>query len=154
MIDITAARIGYDGTFEMNEFNEPRIRSEIEVIKNTILYILFTKPGQYPSLPSIGLDIESKLYSFYDEINTEDLKEKLINQCNALGAYINSGMVDIRKQKYRNKPSLLIHIEGTETYPEGYMKDSYNGSDRYLIGITFDQLNKMIYNISSEKGVV
>lgn len=103
MIDITAARIGYDGTFEMNEFNEPRIRSEIEVVKNTILYILFTKPGQYPSLPSIGLDIESKLYSFYDEINTEDLKEKLINQCNALGAYINSGMVDIRKQKYRNK---------------------------------------------------
>ena len=153
MIDITNARIGYDATFELNEFNQPRIRSEIEVVKNTILYILFSKPGQYPSLPMIGLDIESLLYSFYDEINTEDLKDKLVKQCNALGCYFDNGMVAIQKMIYRNQPSLLIHIEGTETYPDGYMKDSISGSDRYLIGITFDELHKMIYSISSQKGV-
>lgn len=153
MIDISSARLGYDATFELNEFNEPRIRSEIEVVKNTILYILFSKPGQYPSLPTIGLDIESYLYSFYDEINPEDLKNKIVSQCNALGCYFDTGMVAIKKQIYKNKPSLLIHIEGTESYPNGYMKDSGRISDRYLIGITYDDLNRMIYNISSQKGV-
>ena len=40
MIDINSARIGYDATFELNEFNQPRIRSEIEVVKNTIEFLL------------------------------------------------------------------------------------------------------------------
>ena len=48
------ASIGYDGTFELNEFNEPKLASEIEVVKNIILTVLFFKPGQYPSLPTIG----------------------------------------------------------------------------------------------------
>ena len=29
--------VGYDTTFELNEFNEPRLRSEIEVIKDVFL---------------------------------------------------------------------------------------------------------------------
>lgn len=153
MLDLESASLGYDATFELNEFNQPRIRSEIEVVKNIIMFILFTKPGQYPSLPMIGLDIEGMLYSFYDEINTDKIKENLIKQCNALGYYFDAGMVAIEKMIYKNQPSLLIHVEGTETYPDGYMKDNINNSDRYLIGITFDELNKMIYSESSQKGV-
>jgi hypothetical protein len=65
IVIINEPNIGYDTTFELNEFNEHRLRSEIELIKNTILFILFAKPGQYPSLPHIGLDIQSMLYSFY-----------------------------------------------------------------------------------------
>lgn len=145
--------IGYDTTFELNEFGQPRIRSEIELIKDVILFILFGKPGQYPSLPNIGMDIQSLLYSFYDELDVEDLKDQLKSQCEILGVYFNSGVVDFRKVKYRGKPSLMIHIEGKESYPDGYMKDSINNSNRYLIGITFDELNKMIYNISTEGGV-
>ena len=56
--------IGYDCTFELNEFNEPKLSSEIETIKNTLLFILFSKPGQYPSLPQIGIDINSYLYIY------------------------------------------------------------------------------------------
>lgn len=148
----TSYGIGYDTTFELNEFGEPRLRSEIELIKDIVLFILFSKPGQYPSLPEIGLDIQSLLYSFYDELDVEDLKEKLVSQCEALHVHFNNGVVDFRKTKYRNHPSLLIHIEGAETYPPGYMKDSIGAVDKYLIGITFDELNKMVYNISTEGG--
>lgn len=144
--------IGYDTTFELNEFNEPRIRSEIETIKDVILFILFSKPGQYPSLPHIGLDIQSMLYSFYDDLTESDLKYKIGEQCKAMGVYLSDGTINIRKTKYRGKPSLLINIEGTELYPDGYMKDNTTNSDRYLIGITFDELNQMIYNINSEGG--
>ena len=61
--------IGCDVTFELNEFNNPRIKSEIETLKDIILFILFSRPGQYPSLPQIGLNIRDYLYDFYDEIN-------------------------------------------------------------------------------------
>ena len=141
--------IGYDTTFELNEFGKPRIRSEIEVVKNTILFILFCKPGQYPSLPHIGLDIQSLLYSYYDELNTDDLKNELATQCEALGVCFKQGLVDIKKIMYNKQPSLFIHIEGEESYPSGYMKDISGTSNKYMIGITFDELNRMIYNISA-----
>ena len=150
---MSTLNIGYDTTFELNEFNEPRIRSEIEVVKDVILFILFAKPGQYPSLPHIGLDIQSMLYSFYDELDESNLKFKISEQCKAMGLYLNDGTIQIKKTKYRGHPSLMISIDGTETYPKYYMKDKIDVSNRYLIGITFDELNKMIYNINSEGGI-
>lgn len=144
--------LGYDTSFEMNEFGQPRIRSEIELIKDVVLYVLFSKPGQYPSLPHIGMDIQSLLYSFYDEIDEDDLKDQMITQCNALGVHFDQGTINFKKVKYRKQPSLLIHIEGNENYPAGYMKDSVDTFNKYLIGITFDELNKMVYNISTEGG--
>lgn len=140
--------IGYDVTFEFNEFNQPRIRSEIETVKNIILFILFARPGQYPSLPHIGLDLETKLYGFYDELDVNELKQQLSQQCSELNVYFNSGAVEFKKTKYRNKPSLMIHIEGNELFPDKYMKDHVGDSKAYLIGITLDEMNKMIYNIN------
>lgn len=142
--------IGYDTTFELNEFSEPRIRSEIEVVKDVILFILFSKKGQYPSLPNIGLDLQSLLYSFYDELNENNIKFEIEEQCKAMGLYLSNGTVQIKKTMYRSKPSLMISINGTEKYPSGYMKDRMDISNSYLIGITFDELDRMIYNISSE----
>lgn len=142
--------IGYDTTFELNEFNEPRIRSEIETLKDVLLFVLFSKPGQYPSLPMIGMDIGSNLYEFYDELNVEDLKTQIIDQCNILGSYINSGSIAIKKIKYKGKPSLIIHIEGTETFPPEYKSDQIGKSNRYMIGITYNDLDQMIYNVNAE----
>lgn len=150
MIDPNMTRIGYDATFELNDFSQPRIRSEIEVIKNVILFVLFSKPGQYPSLPYIGLDIQSLLYSFYDEINDNDLQEQIVDQCNALGVYFDKGIINVRKLIYRQKPSLLIHIEGQEKYPSNYM-NSIPNIEKYQIGITLNELDQMIYNISDWK---
>lgn len=137
--------IGYDLSFEMNAFKNPRIISDLETVKNVILFILFAKPGQYPSLPNIGLDIESLLYSHYDDLDTEKLKSDIISQCGAMNYYFKTGSVDIVKMMYRKRPSLLINIEGTASYPEGYMNDA-SSNNKYLIGITFDEMSKMIYS--------
>lgn len=150
MAELKYNELGYDTTFELNDFKQPRIRSEVELIKNTILFVLFAKPGQYPSLPTIGLDIQNRLYSFYDEIKEEDLQLQIIEQCEALGVYFDKGNVAIRKTIYNKQPSLLIHIEGTESYPDDYMNDSANKSNRYLIGITYDEMKRMVYNINSD----
>ena len=152
-MESTPLGIGFDVTHELNEFNQPRIRSEIEVIKDIILFVLFAKPGQYPSLPLIGLDIQNMLYSFYDELDCDKLKQQIIQQCEALGAIFNKNIISIKKTIYRKQPSLLIHIEGKETYPKGYMKDSTSDADRYLIGISFDAFKKMAVSINSQGGV-
>lgn len=151
---MSASKLGYDTTFELNEFNQPRIRSEIELIKNSILFILFSKPGQYPSLPTIGLNIETLLYSYYDELDVNDLKGRIIEQCNALGTFFDQNSIAIMKTKYKGEPSLLIHVEGKESYPRGYMRDQVKTTNRYLIGITFDEFKRMVYNINSQGGGV
>lgn len=148
---LKSIQVGYDTTFELNEFGEPRIRSEIETVKDILLFILFTKPGQYPSLPALGYDIESKLYSFYDDINEDDIIEAVCAQCESLRDYFNSGVIGLKKYKYKNQPSMVISITGRENYPTGYMHDSTDASNRYLIGISYDDLHNMIYDIKKQK---
>ena len=147
MINPNDFRVGLDTTFELDDFGKPRLRDELELIKNIVLYILFTEPGQYPSLPHIGLGIKSLLYSHYDDIIEEDLRDQIIGQCNALGVHFENGVVVIKKIIYRDKPSLIIHIERT-------IDDQFidvNNLNKYMIGISFDELDKMIYNINHER---
>ena len=147
MLDTNIAKLGYDASFALDGFGRPRIRGEAELIKNAILFVLFSKPGQYPSLPNIGLDIQNRLYSFYNEINNNDLRDQIVSQCSALGTYFDKGTINVRKVMYRNQPSLMIHIDCSETLPDGYAVA--DDASKYQIGITFDELNQMIYNVSA-----
>ena len=140
--------IGYDVEFGLNEFSEPTIISDIRNLKNILLFILFTKPGQYPSLPMIGLNIEQYLYSYYDDIDTDDLKNQIVAQCSMLDQYVNNNTIEIRKIKYNNQPMLLIDVNGTETYPNGYKYNNQNTVNGFTIGISYDKLKNMIYNIN------
>ena len=144
--------IGYDPCFELNEFNEPRLKSEIELTKDIVLFICLSTPGQYPSLPYIGLDLQSILYSHFDEISERDIQEKLIAQCQALNHPIKDGTVSIKKTVYKGDNSLLLHIEGTESYPNGYKRDGNSDTTAYLIGITLDELKRLIYNVNTVEG--
>lgn len=146
--------LGFDTTFELNDFEQPKILSDVETIAHVILFILFAKPGQYPSLPMIGMNIENELYSFYDELDVNDLKDRLIDQCSILQVYFDGNIVSFDKRIYQDKPSLLIHISGKSEYPKGYMKDLHSSLSQYRIGITFDELNQMIYNINADDGSI
>lgn len=97
--------------------------------------------------------METILYNCYDELDVNDLKNKVIEQCKMLGVYIQNNIIDMKKTRYQGQPALMIHIEGIETYPTGYMADSIGTSTRYLIGVTFDDIGKMIYNINKEGGI-
>lgn len=139
--------VGYDASLSLNEFGQPKLMSEIEVVKNAVLTAMFSRRGQYPSLPMIGMDIGSRLYSLYSEVDCDELKDELIQQCSALGVYLQSNVVQIRKQLYRGQPSLLIQIAGQQSYPAGYMRDTVSKTNGYRIGITYDDLNQMIYSL-------
>lgn len=135
---------GFDATFDLNKFSAPRLISTDELAKNIIFFILFSKPGTYPSLPMIGMDIEKYLYSFYDEINVDDIKSQLISQCSFLEQYFSSNDISISKSIKDNKPSLDIKINYSPMKEDTKLKS-------YHIGITYDELNQMIYTLDDEE---
>lgn len=141
--------IGYDLSFEMNEFQEQRICSDLETLKNVLLFIIFTKPGQYPSIPQIGLNIKDELYTNYDEFDVNNFRTQLIEQCALLDAYITDGTISIKKVMYRNTPSLIIRLEGTANLPSAY-KVPKASNTKYYIGLTYDDMKNMIYNVNAQ----
>jgi hypothetical protein len=145
------ARLGYDLTFELDKFSNPKLRDTTALVKNTLLFILFSKPGQYPSLPHIGLDVQTLLFSYYDEITESRLIEMVSSQCAALGLFFNEGSIQIKKTMYQGKPSLLIYIEAGSNDSQVLNQfgiDPQRDTDVYRIGITYDDLNQIIFNIT------
>lgn len=144
---------GVDTTFELNDFGNPRLRSEDEMIKNILLTILFMKPGQYASLPVLGLDIKNLLYSNYDELDTDELENQLIEQCEALSTPIYNGDIQIKKVIYRGMHSLIINVI-TESDDSMFRNASESGavknSSGFYIGISVNELNELLYNVSSK----
>lgn len=147
------SKIGYDCTFEMNDYNEPRLRDEAETLKNVVLLILFMKPGQYPSIPYLGMDLQNRLYSYYDEIDTSSMTRELIEQCQFLGTYIQDGSIIIKKMIYQNMPSLIIYISpvsANENLTEyNHSTNTKDRANEFYIGISVDELNRLLYNINS-----
>ena len=131
--------LGVDGSLGLDKYGNVKILSEGEMVKNILSFILFARPGQYPSLPHIGLNIQSLLYSAYDEIDESVLASQIVEQCSALGEYFRKGDIAIRKVKYYNKPALMIYVHINKER----LGNSVNKSDEYRIGISFDEVDKL-----------
>ena len=57
----------YDVALDYDSMYKPKILSSFESGINIILTLLFMKPGQYPSIPELGIDIESYLFRYSDD---------------------------------------------------------------------------------------
>lgn len=138
--------LGYDLSFELNNFSKPKVISITEMAKNIVTFILFGKPGQYPSIPSIGLDIESYLYSHKDSLDLNALKQKIIAQCSILDEFFTEEYIDLKiENNAKGQPELKIKIK----YAPNEIRRQK--TETFQIGITYDDLNKMIYEIYQEE---
>ena len=123
--------LGYDAMYK------PRILSSFEQGMNVILTLLFMKPGQFPSIPDLGIDIESYLYEYADDPKViREIQEKLRDQCNRLEL---SGLdVNITMEKTtEGLDALVIEITGSERLGYG------NQSNHVIIGISYDKMNRL-----------
>lgn len=132
---------GVEPSFGVNSFNQAKYKNETETVANAILGLLFGKPGYFPSMPSLGLDIQSTLYMFWDEVNTDVIKARIMSQCSAFKEYIDDGSLDVIKSSYNGKPLLLIVIpvqirDTRESLAIG-IRENENGSVTY--NYVFDQ---------------
>ena len=129
--------LGYDVLMDVDSMYKPKVISSFEMVVNSIITILLMKPGQYPSIPDIGLDIESYLFEYADDPKLlMDLQAKLRDQMNRLD--ISGVTVDFLSDITNDgKPALLVRITGNDYICAGV------GTERVIVGITYSKLNEL-----------
>lgn len=134
--------INIDPTFSINDYNEPKMLTNKETYVNNIMMLLFGKPGFYPSIPSIGMDIHQYLYKFEDEINTDYIKNKLSTQCKDFLPEIQNGELDVVKSTYNGRILLIFKLP---------IIDDTNKGD-LILGVTTNASGEMIYKFVDDGG--
>ena len=122
--------------FGLDDFGRAKYLNETEALANSILNLLFGKPGFFPSMPDLGINIQSILYSFWDEVNVDQLKAEIVTQCQSFSQYIKTGELDVIKT-YNNSPPLLSIVLPPKTL---------DGKQNLSVGITQAKNGNIAYN--------
>jgi hypothetical protein len=126
-----------DPAFGKNSFNKPKFYNESQTIANNIMTILLGRPGFYPSMPELGMDIRNMLYKPLDEINPDAIKAKLVQQCSQFMTAVRNGTFDVQIIAYKGRPMLIFIIPVTVD----------QSNKRLAIGITTNQEGKLMYQV-------
>jgi hypothetical protein len=124
-----------DPVFGVNDFNRPKILNEDETYVNNLLMLLFGKPGFYPSIPHLGMDISSELYKFEDEIDINRIKADLSYQCVDFLPLIQEGEIEIFTTTYKGRTMLIIQL------PIIHRKKT----STLTVGVTINDKGQLIY---------
>lgn len=129
--------LGYDSLMDVDSMYKPKMISTFEMCVNSILTLLFMKPGQYPSIPELGIDIESYLHEYSDDPTVpQKIKNALNDQCNRIE--VTGIEIDCKIDKTdEGVDALILTITGNERLCYG------NETNTVLIGISYDKLNRL-----------
>lgn len=129
---------GLDPVMGVDNFGRPKTLSETESLVNNILLILFGRPGFYPTIPTLGMDISQYLYNFDDSIPLEALKRELSNQCEDFTDEIDSGDIDILQTEVNGYTCLLF----------GLPVINDRKTSQLTLGIYINDDGRIIYNFN------
>lgn len=125
-----------EAEFGLNNFKRPKRLQDEEALARTILIILFGRPGVFPSLPEVGMNISQYFYKFESEINPSDIKLQLAFQCSYVSELINENTLQVAKVNYNGRVALRIIIPSL----------SANTNNVLVIGITTNDDGRVVYN--------
>ena len=132
-----------DPVYGVNNFNQTKVLSESKTLINNILMILFGKPGFYPSIPSLGMDIEGYLYMFEDEIDASKIKAKLASQCREFLPSMQDGSMDVYTTTYKDHTMLIFELP--------ILVD--NVTSMLALGVTVNDKGEMVYTFVSNNEI-
>ena len=129
--------LGYDVLLDLDSAYKPKVIPTFELVVNSVIALLVMKPGQYPSIPDLGIDIEQYLLDFSDDVNIPlKIQSQLEDQCNRLGW--TGILIDVGFDKsITNLDMLVVRIDGTEYITQGVE------TPHVIIGITYDKLKRL-----------
>lgn len=104
------AGIGRELCFTLDNFQQPKMLGLKETVARMILNLFFMRPGNLPSLPHIGIDIEQYMYRLENDFDPEEIKEKLYSNCSELMPFISLGEVRIFITSYQGKDVLIASV--------------------------------------------
>ena len=127
-----------DPAFGLNAFRTPKYLNESETTARNIITILEGRPGFFPSIPELGMNIKSTLlYKSLDDIEPDVIKYELTRQCNQFISNIRDGTFDVVKAVHKGKPMLVFIVPVTiEQAPK-----------QIAIGTTMNDKGEVIYKI-------
>lgn len=125
-----------DPTFAINSYNKPKNLSPMETTVANILTLLFGVPGFYPSIPSLGMNIKQYLYQFEEDLDADEIEQKLGEQCEDFIDEINSNEIEVQVANYKGNPYLLF------TLPVITDNKTYS----IVLGVTTNEHGEIIYN--------
>lgn len=108
MIERMNAIMARDPAFGSNGFGRPKIYSDSETLANGILNALLSKPGSYPSIPNMGMDVARVVFVSYEDIDTESIKNDLIQQCSYFHEVVQNGSFDVIKREVVDDNGTLV----------------------------------------------
>ena len=129
-------------TMGVNAFGKPKVLSDMESIVNDLMMILLGKPGFYPSIPTLGMNISQYLYQFDDTISIEDIKTKLSQQCNDFSELIDSEDIEIVMEEYNGRVIMIFVLP---------MIDDVSGDTETLtMAVTTNDAGLIVYNYETD----
>ena len=99
-----------DPTFGVDNYNRAKVLSESQTVAYNVLTLLLAKPGFYPTIPKLGMDVSQYLYLFDDEIDTSIIKRELSVQCKDFIPQVSDGSFDVIKSTTTNNWPLLVFV--------------------------------------------
>ena len=129
--------LGYDPLLDVDAMYKPKVASTFELCVNSILTLLMMKPGQYPSIPELGINIDSYLHEYADDPTIPAvIKDKLAEQCNMLN--IAGVSIEVYFDKtVEGVDALVIEVSGTERTTYGAK------GKKVIIGISYNKLKEL-----------
>lgn len=123
-------------SFGLDDFDKPKTMSIKESIAQVILNVLFMRPGNLPSMPWIGINIQRYVYMKEDEIDIDQLKNDIYSQCKAVLSFIDIGNVETYFTAYNGSAVLIINIPiiidgNTIDYMIGFTQDNMDSGVKY-----------------------
>lgn len=135
-----------DPTYGVNSFNKGKVLSESETYVNNLLAVLLGKPGFYPSIPYLGMDIQQELYKFEDEIDTDKIKAAVVSQCSDFLPLVENGDFDVVATTYKERSMLIFLL------PVVIKNDNI----AIAVGVTLNERGQLVYQFTAnpEKQVI
>ena len=96
--------------FSLDAFNNQKVYVGAMAYAYKIRNLLFMRPGDIPSIPEAGLNIQSIRFQDMDVLATGELKEKISTQISLYVYDITTDNIDISVNKYNGQYYLSVHL--------------------------------------------
>lgn len=131
-------KLGYDVLLDVDSTYKPKVISTFQMCVNIIITLLMMKPGQYPSIPELGIDIDQYLHEYADDSSIPNtIVTKLHEQCNRLQMAAGLDIECYIDKLSNGLNALIVHVTATDRVAYG------SEAGKVIIGISYNQLNEL-----------
>lgn len=98
--------------FCLDGFNRQKVLTEAESAYRQILILLFLRPGDYPSLPDMGINISKEIrYKNMDHVAGGELKERIVEQIRKYAPQVDLIDLNIWTARYKGEYYVILDFE-------------------------------------------